>query len=282
MPLIHLIFHRGNVFEEMIEAFKTIDKQKCSNITIELILPNGESEKGLDAGGVFRDTISEFWTTMYETCTVGTNVKIPCIRHDFKEEEWKSMAKILYVGWINAKYLPIKLAMPVIEQMIYGHVTSQLIPSFLLTLGESDKQILNCALQDISSVEKDDLLDVFSTLECRVVPNEFNLIAILEEISHKEFIQKPHFIIEQFHVELKEVGMKTLITEENLCTLYKSMEPTAKNILNILSCIETNIDEIKTFGFLKKWVYITYTKLCIYVLGIYINLIIIFGLFKVY
>jgi len=35
---------------------------------------------------------------MYETCTVDTNVKIPCIRHNFKEEEWKSMAKILYVG----------------------------------------------------------------------------------------------------------------------------------------------------------------------------------------
>jgi len=152
----------------------------------------------------------------------------------------------------------------------------------LLTLGESDKQILNCALQDISSVEKNDLLDVFSTLECRVVPNEFNLIAILKEISHKEFIQKPYFIIEQFHVELKEVGMKTLITEENLCKLLKSMKPTSKNILNILSCIETNIDEIKTFGFFKKCVYITYTKLCIYVLGIYINLIIIFGLFKVY
>jgi len=56
MPLIHLIFHCGNVFEEMIKTFKTIDKQKCSNITIELILPNSESEKGLDAGGVFRDT----------------------------------------------------------------------------------------------------------------------------------------------------------------------------------------------------------------------------------
>jgi len=74
--------------------------------------------------------------------------------------------------------------MSVIEQMIYSRVTSQLILSFLLTLGESDKQILNCALQDISSVEKNDLLDVFSTLECRVVPNEFNLIAILVEVSH--------------------------------------------------------------------------------------------------
>ncbi|XP_022178992.1 uncharacterized protein LOC111039706 [Myzus persicae] len=251
MPPMHLILHRGNVFVEMIEAFKSIDKQKCSNLMVELILPNGESEKGLDAGGVFRDTISEFWITMYETCTVGTNVKIPCIRHDFKEEEWKSMAKILYVGWVNSKYLPIKLAMPIIEQMLYGHVTSKLIPTFLLSLGESDNQILNSALKD---VDKDDLLEAFSTLECRIVPNEYNIVELLEEISHKELIQKPHFIIEQFRKELKEVRMNTLISENDLLALYKSMEPTAKNILNILSCHETSNDEIKTFGFLKKFI----------------------------
>jgi len=64
MPPMHLILHRVNVFVEMIEAFKSIDKQKCSNLMVELILPNGESEKGLDSGFVFRDTISEFWTTV--------------------------------------------------------------------------------------------------------------------------------------------------------------------------------------------------------------------------
>lgn len=134
----------------------------------------------------------------YETCTVGTNVKIPCIRRDFKEEEWKSMAKILYVGWVNSKYFPIKLAISIIEQMLYGHVNSKLIPIFLLTLGENDNQILNSAMKDISSVDEDDLLEAFSTLECRTVPNENNLVKLLEEISHKELIQKPHFIIEQF------------------------------------------------------------------------------------
>lgn len=58
----------------MIEAFKSIDKQKCVSMTIELILSNGESEKGVDVDGVFRGAISEFWTTMYETCTVSSCV----------------------------------------------------------------------------------------------------------------------------------------------------------------------------------------------------------------
>jgi len=81
-------------------------------------------------------------------------------------------------------------------------------------------------------------LEAFSTLECRTVPNEYNLVVLLEEISHKELIQKAHFIIEQFRKELKEVRINILTSENNLLTLYKSMEPTAKNILNILSCHE--------------------------------------------
>lgn len=120
------------------------------------------------------------------------------------------MAKIFYVGWINFKYLSIKLAMPVVEQMLYGRVISQLIPNFLQSLSENDKQILSSALQNITSLEEDDLLEAFSTLECRVMPNENNIVELLEELAHKEFIQKPHYIIEQFHKELKEINMNTL------------------------------------------------------------------------
>lgn len=162
---------------------------------IELILPNGESEKGVDVGGVFRDTISEFWGTMYETCTIGTTVKIPCIRHDFQEDEWKSMSKIMYVGWIQSKYLPIKLAIPILEQILFGEIISKLIPSFLQTLCESDKQVLSNTLQDIKSVDENDLIEVFSNLERRVIPKEHNMVEILEEIAHKELVQKPQLIV---------------------------------------------------------------------------------------
>lgn len=173
----------------MIEAFKYIDKNKCSQVIIELILPNGIPEKGIDAGGVLRDALSEFWATMYEKCTIGTNIKIPCIRHDFKEEEWQSMAKVFYVGWAKSKYLPIKLAKPVVEQMLFGHVISKLIPTYLLTLCENDNKILTNALQDFSLVEEEDLFETLSGLECRLMPNSNNLVEILEEIAHKELVQ---------------------------------------------------------------------------------------------
>lgn len=90
--------------------------------------------------------ISEFWGTMYETFTIGTTVKIQCIRHDFQEEDWKSMAKIMYVGWINFKYLPTKLAIPILKQILFSQITSKLIPSFLQTLCESNKPALSNAL----------------------------------------------------------------------------------------------------------------------------------------
>lgn len=44
------------------------------------------------------------------------------------------------------------------------------------------------------------------------------------------------------------------------------MEPTAKNILNILSCMESNRDETITFGFLKRYKFSAihfYSYICI-------------------
>lgn len=248
----------------MLETFKYTDKQGCEGVFIELIHPNGFPEQGVDTGGVLRDTLSEFWTTMYDTCTIGTDLKIPYICHNFKEEKWIAMAKVLYMGWINSRYLPIKLAMPIIEQILFGHVTSKLIPPFLQTLSVNDKHVLSRALLDFSSVEKDDIITILDNLECRVIPNVDNFKEILEEIAHKELVQKPYFIIKQFQVGLNSLdnNLSEVLTEKKLYELYKSMPPTIENILNILLCDYTNDteDEKITFGFLKKYTFSFYIK----------------------
>lgn len=94
----HLILHRGRIFHELLDAIENIDKT-CDSITIELILPNGLPENAIDAGGVLKDALSEFWNSFYETSTEGTTLKVPCLRHDFKSLHWKTIAKIFYIGW---------------------------------------------------------------------------------------------------------------------------------------------------------------------------------------
>lgn len=67
---------------------------------MKLILPNN-IEAAEDFGRVWRDTLSEFWWSMLEKCTVGTKIRIPHLRHDFGREKWIIIARILKKGWTS-------------------------------------------------------------------------------------------------------------------------------------------------------------------------------------
>ncbi|XP_031340693.1 uncharacterized protein LOC116168845 [Photinus pyralis] len=83
---ISICLHRGRVFEELINIF--LERRMVgSKIHVTLMLPNGELECAEDLGGVWRDALSEFWNSMYEKCTIGTNIKVPQLRHDFGVEK---------------------------------------------------------------------------------------------------------------------------------------------------------------------------------------------------
>lgn len=246
-------FHRGNVFQEMIDAFAKMQYTKDTIVCTGFLHLDGTPEKAVDSGGVFRDAITEFWNTMYQTCTSGASLKIPNIRHNLGEEQWRAMAKIMYLGWTNGRYLPIKLAKPILEQMLFGKITSDLVPSFLQTLRTQDKTIISSALVNINSVDNDILVDILGSLGCRVIPNENNLKIILEQIAHMELVQKPRYIIEQFREELQDKFLFHLTVTEVL-KLYKLSEPTAENILNNMTRTFTNVNNqsIQTYAFLEK------------------------------
>ncbi|XP_031334382.1 uncharacterized protein LOC116174149 [Photinus pyralis] len=63
-----LVIHRGKVLEELIEAFQQTFFN-IDDVKITMILPNGQTERAEDIGGVFRDSLSEFWESFYDKCT---------------------------------------------------------------------------------------------------------------------------------------------------------------------------------------------------------------------
>ena len=54
-------------------------------IKIVMINAFGNEELGEDDGGVLRDALSAFWSTFYDSCTLGEEERVPALRHDFKE-----------------------------------------------------------------------------------------------------------------------------------------------------------------------------------------------------
>lgn len=87
--------HRGHVLKELIELFKCNPDVNFETdiITSQIVLPNGDIEQAYDSGGVMKDMLTEFWGDFYEQCTMGSILKIPCLRHDFEAQDWKAVAK---------------------------------------------------------------------------------------------------------------------------------------------------------------------------------------------
>lgn len=246
-----LRLHRGSVFNELIEAFKQ-NVVKIEALKIEMVLPNGEVEQGDDSGGVLRDALSEFWSSFYEKCTVGTTFKVPYVRHDFAEAEWTAIGKIITAGYEQTTYFPIKLA-PVFIMNCLGIESSEadILSNFLEVIADSEANLVKVALKDFESVDFEELTELVSSYDSKWVPTKNNFETLIQDIAHTELIQKPAYVSKCFMGELK----KSLNTFE-LKMLYDTLKPTARNCLSMITLNkpenELSQAEATTFTFLKK------------------------------
>ncbi|XP_070551821.1 uncharacterized protein [Ptychodera flava] len=223
--------HRGNVLKELIDAFKDQSlKPGIDIITIEMVLPNGQTEAGEDNGGVTRDCLSEFWSTFYEECTVGATYKVPFLRHDYGKDQWVAVGKIMDFGWKQEKYFPVHLAPPFMEYCLYWDIKSDLTEVYTSYLPESETEIVNQALNNFDSVDEDELLDILDSHQCKTKPTSENIASIIAEIAHKEIIQEPMFVIDCW----QQVLTPLKLTHEEFLEMYNNLKPTARKVLKIL------------------------------------------------
>ena len=87
---------------------------------VKVINQSGIEEAAEDNGGVMRDSLTEFWDTFYMQLCIGNEYKLPVLRHDMTAPLWKSVAKIIRLGWEKENIFPVKLAPPFIEQCLFG------------------------------------------------------------------------------------------------------------------------------------------------------------------
>ncbi|XP_061576483.1 uncharacterized protein LOC133442491 [Cololabis saira] len=230
LPETILVLHHSNSFIEMIDAFSDPEILN-KTLKVRRLLPDNSVEKG-SGSGVIRDVYSSFWAEFYERCTLGTTLKVPFLRHDFCAATWKAIGRILLKGFQDCKYLPIKLAPPFLEEMLYGAVHSDLKTSFLQFVSSQEQDVLKTALDDFSSVDDDDLLEVLDRYECRKRVTAANLPEILKEISHKELVQKPMFVIDCW----REITQPQIhLNSGELTKMYSDLKPTPKKVAGILN-----------------------------------------------
>ncbi|KAK3101325.1 hypothetical protein FSP39_002703, partial [Pinctada imbricata] len=241
--------HRGQVLKDMIAAFAELELKNVI-LSFEMVMPNGNVEIAEDGGGVTRDTLSEFWNTFYDQCTLGTEAKVPCLRHDFGEREWTAIGKILLFGWEAQKYLPVNMARPFIEQCLYGKNFSSLQEAFYQYIPPSETITLKTAMDSFEDADYDEILDVMVLHDSRKVPTRDTLPQLIEEMAHKELIQAPMFVCDCFQPILKN-----MIGESELAEAYSRLTPTGRSVSRILSFPENmTADEIGTSNHLKRFI----------------------------
>ncbi|XP_076869719.1 uncharacterized protein LOC143521007 [Brachyhypopomus gauderio] len=243
---------RGHVFQDLNAAFKNgLVSVDDSLVEIEMVLPNGSTEKGEDSGGILRDALSEYWETFLMKCTTGNTLKVPMTRHDMKDE-WECVAKVMVLGYNTVKYFPIMLAKPFLCYSL-GLVIAEddLFSAFLATIPPEEKQLAEQAVRDFSSVSgSEEWFEFLEAHDVKLLVTEKNARKTLLEVAHKEIVQNPAYIAEQWSHVLKRLRLPSGGLDE----LMTSLTPTARKVVAILQHESLSNREQQILDFLKRFI----------------------------
>ncbi|XP_034051655.1 uncharacterized protein LOC117532431 [Gymnodraco acuticeps] len=242
--------HHANTLADMITAFSDAEILNKS-LNVRRILPDNKEEAG-SGSGVLRDVLSCFWQEFYERCTLGTTVKVPYIRHDFPAETWRAIGRILLKGYQDCEYFPNKLSLPFLEHVLFDNVYSDLKAYFMQFVSSQEREVLMQALTDFTAVDTDDLLEVLDSYGCRRKVSAENLPKIIEEIAHKEMVQKPMFVIDCW----REINHQHLnLSPEALTKLLSDLQPTTKKVCKLLKFdVDLTTNQKEVANHLKRFI----------------------------
>ena len=203
IPQLRIKVHRGQVMRELIDFIKNTD---CHNfradiVTVTMVLPNGQEEAGEDTGGVFRDMMSEFYDDFYSQLTTGNNLKVPSLHAKMGREEWEAIGKIIQLGYIQQRMLPIRLAPSFLHFSLMSAEINKmdLLEEYIKFLPESEAEIVSKALLSYDEADSDDLLDFFDDHHHTSLPCKETFRMKVAELAHKELIQEPSYAAKTWH-----------------------------------------------------------------------------------
>ena len=255
-PVHKIILYRAFLKDNLIEVFKDPEILQV-NLDVTLIGDNGKEEEGKGAG-VFRDTLSSFWSQFFNSLTVGTQEKVPAIRHDYQRAEWEAIARILMYGYIKERYFPLPLSRAFVALCLFGEesMTSDfLLSSFKLYISEDERETLQKCLEEKIEDEYDDVLDFLSNYKCYRSPTQQNILQIVSELAHQEITQKPQYVMNCWAPILKPMislpDFQSVVTLENL---YDIKRPTAKKILKLIKSEPATDQERQCLDHLKRYI----------------------------
>lgn len=249
---VQIKLHRVNLLDEMIIQFKD---PLILNYPLKYSLVN---ESGRDEDGVARDVYTAFWNEFLDRAAEGAELRIPCLSPKWQEDEWRAVGRILAKGYMDQGYFPLRLAPAFTTALLFGEhavSTNVLFESFQLYLSQSERDLIDTALQeDLDGETQDELLDMLDRLGVKIIPNRENLKPVLLKVAHKQIIQEPKYALDNMAAVAAEC-LKTIInTPEQLLAMYTDKKPTCRKVLKLIEAHPLTPAEKQAHQFLQQYI----------------------------
>ncbi|CAC5387040.1 unnamed protein product [Mytilus coruscus] len=246
-----LKIHQGNVLKEMIAYFKDPQIIK-ENLSIKRFTGPSRPENG-EGSGLLRDVFTEFWSEFYLECTNGCMYKVPILRHDFQEEEWEAVGRIILKGYLDVGYFPVGISPTIIEECLYGKFLSSLLECFFHYILQSEVKCIKEAFEDFTSADKEELDDILGSHQSHSISTAENIKPLILEIANKELVQDPRFVVDAWKNVLKPLAHR--VSQQELNSLYQSVVPNTKKVLDLLQFSDAlSSGQANTIRFMKTFI----------------------------
>jgi hypothetical protein len=246
--------HRTNVRQDFLKHFSDPDILNKDIVTV-FINERGKEEKGAGTG-VTRDAYSMLWQDVCDSLMVGEAERVPSIRHDYQRKEWEAMGRILLMGYRSCQYFPLLLSKTFVTYCLFGEDNingNMLMESFKHFVSESERGVIDRCMSDEIDISGEELLDLLSAFDCKKSISKENLLATLNEIAHKELIQKPQYVAECWKIIIPDL-IACFPTQVALDEFYARLHPTNAKVVASISVEATSEAERESLKHLKRYI----------------------------
>lgn len=157
---------------DMIKKFKDHMIMK-EPVSVDMVNSFGNEEHAVDTNGVFLDALSAFWSSFFDSCSVGEEESL-VIRHDFQSTEWESVERIVVKGYQQLKFFPLKLNKAFFVAALFGEgdVTDELLlNSFHGYVSQDERDLVNLAIDNkLTEQQQEEWREFLDRFGCKFLP----------------------------------------------------------------------------------------------------------------
>ena len=183
--------------------------------------------------GVSRDALLHF-VVIFSTFSEGEKLRVPALNSKWQAEEWQTISRLFTKGFKDQNIFSLHYDSGFFWWSIYYKIFND---AFLSYVSPVERHLR--ALQKESFDEKlfDEPLDMLDRFACTQRPTKKNLQSLINNIAHKELIQKPKYATDNMAIGCRDVLLTHFISDEKILVTYKDLEQTQRTIIKMIDAM---------------------------------------------